>query len=89
MAHQTYLNNFAYHVIQKARYRKKEILILDDKDDVANTYKDLIEFYFGNTFSVIITNHGNEALEIIEKRKKYISFISTDLHHPGLYGIGF
>ena len=66
---------------------KKEILILDDENDVAISFKQYLESTFGNLFTILISNNGDEALEIIKQRKSTISLLHTDLNHPGLYGI--
>lgn len=63
---------------------KLRILLVDDHDDVRNTFADLLEINLKNPVEVVHADNGIDALEIL-KREEFDVLI-TDEMMPGMQG---
>ena len=64
---------------------RKTLLILDDDDNFRVLLKHQLK-KLGN-YEVLLSNDGDEAIQIIRKNNGKIDLITTDLIHSGIGGI--
>jgi DNA-binding NtrC family response regulator len=64
----------------------KTILVIDN---AAATLLMLKEEFQGAGYEVLITDSGEEALEILNNRSQTVNLVITNLRHAGPQGLGF
>lgn len=63
---------------------KLRILLVDDHDDVRNTFADLLEINLKNPVEVIHADNGMDALDLLKKEE--FDVLITDEMMPGMQG---
>jgi DNA-binding NtrC family response regulator len=65
---------------------KNLILILEDDKDTRDLYCEYLQLKLSN-LDFLLTGDGNEAYELIKQNQANLSFIISDICHPGMNGI--
>lgn len=61
-----------------------QILLVDDHDDVRNTFADLLELNLKSPAEIVHANNGHDALELLRSRE--FDVLITDEMMPGMQG---
>ncbi len=65
--------------------KKYKILIIDDSEEILNTYK---KFFTKKNYSVITASNGLDGLKILQTGPNDFDLIITDIVMPNISGVG-
>jgi DNA-binding response OmpR family regulator len=65
--------------------KKYKILIIDDSEEILNTYK---KFFTKKNYSVITASNGLDGLKILQTGANDFDLIITDIVMPNISGVG-
>jgi len=65
--------------------KKYKILIIDDSEEILNTYK---KFFTLKSYSVITASNGLDGLKILQTEPNDFDLIITDIVMPNISGVG-
>ncbi len=65
--------------------KKYKILIIDDSEEILNTYK---KFFIKKNYSVATASNGLDGLKILQTEPNDFDLIITDIVMPNISGVG-